>query len=160
MRKLKGPRPDPNEARRTSVINKSAKDLTKYLREHKVDRSVMPRKLAAILQKKRLDAMDLFASLDDDKNDSITYSELVDKLGSYGIHTVKYEVDELFEALDVDRSGSISFDEFHLAMIKATRENDKKGAPGMKGDEEDFDDQQRRERAEDIAQSKRNMAKK
>jgi len=153
VRKLKGPRPDPNAVRSSRQLRNSAEDLSKYLGDLKAG-AILPRKLAALLAQKRISALELFSSFDGDNSDSVSYDELVDNLGSFGITACKYEVDELFESLDTDHSGSISYDEFRQAMTKATRENDRKGAAERQNDQ---DDAQRRRKLEDFAQRRRNL---
>ena len=63
--------------------------------------------LAALLQIHHVRVIDLFRALDKNADGQVTRSELGEALRSLGISGSRDEVDELFDSLDDDQSGSL-----------------------------------------------------
>ena len=57
-----------------------------------------------------------FRSYDDNGSKTLDREELRSGLTDYGLKMSAAEVDELFQFFDSDKSGSISFDEFLVAL--------------------------------------------
>ena len=67
--------------------------------------------------------IDLFKSWDDNGDGQITKAEFLRALPELGLWADRSEVDELFDAFDYDRSGSITFRELNR-MLRRTRRTD------------------------------------
>ena len=57
-----------------------------------------------------------FRIYDDNGSRMLDYDELKNGVKDYGVNMSKDELDELFKCFDKDSSGTISFDEFILAL--------------------------------------------
>lgn len=57
-----------------------------------------------------------FRIMDDDASHSLEYAELAKGINDYGLMMDKERIKELFQTLDKDNSGSVSFDEFLQAL--------------------------------------------
>ena len=57
-----------------------------------------------------------FKTYDDNGDKRLSKEELISGLRDYGVNMNKSETDELFQYFDKDGSGSISFDEFLVAL--------------------------------------------
>ena len=58
----------------------------------------------------------MFQIYDDNGSRMLDYEELKKGVHDYGLNMSKAELDDLFKDFDKDKSGSISFDEFLLAL--------------------------------------------
>ena len=76
--------------------------------------------LASLLQRHGCRLSDLFAALDDDSSFSLTHEELKNAMWEIGFAGRPEVVGEIFDALDQDHSGHVSFEEFNAWVVGRT----------------------------------------
>lgn len=57
-----------------------------------------------------------FRIIDDDRNNSLSFEEFSKGCDDFGAHLTKEEKRQIFDQVDIDKSGQLSFDEFLLAL--------------------------------------------
>ena len=104
--------------------------------EHGTHGDSVQTQLRRILQQNRVRVMDLFREWDVDGDGVVTPSEFRGALLALGYEADRHEVDQLFDAFDVDGSGRLDFGEVHAALrdgAAAAAEGAADGADGGGG---------------------------
>eukprot|EP00900_Chrysochromulina_parva_P009142 jgi/Chrpa1/18229/Chrysochromulina_OHIO_Genome00026140-RA len=76
----------------------------------------IPEQLRKILNENKVRLIDLFREWDDDGNGALDKKELRAAVAALGYDAPKFAIDELFESMDVDKTGFIEFHEFKYAL--------------------------------------------
>ena len=79
-------------------------------------------------------AIDVFASVDDNKDGTVSKAEFVKALPTIGIRTTREQSEEFFDALDKDGSGSIDYDELHSKLREPIKKKPKPKPRALKAD--------------------------
>jgi len=107
--KLRSSSPKPRKARRSNKIPPSS--LPNFDNSSTIDRAELSRQLRSCLQTSFARMRDLLASWDTDGNGHIDKEEWRDALASLGYNVAPQYAQTLFDQLDLDRSGTLDYDE-------------------------------------------------
>lgn len=90
--------------------------FAKFCKEQRVKRALLLELASRLPMSKSRDIVELFESLDSDRDGSLTFKELESMFVKMGVND-KELAQRTFEALDVDQDGSVTFSEFAAGAL-------------------------------------------